>query len=319
MLRGDANISVDVDSLFCYRAIHGLPTPRRRRKEDPTWTVGLRRARALFSEFGISATFFLVGRDLESATHRSIARELNEEGHELANHTYDHPYDLRRQTIPEISYEISATDRAILDATGQQPVGFRTPGYNMSAEILAASRRQGHRYDASIFPCSSYWAAKALVMGWRALRGEESRSDRTDLLTLLAPREPYFPSVPGYWRPADYPTSYVEIPMSVFAGGILPIIGTSLHLIDAVRWERLWPLLHRRFSRFFSLEFHALDFLDASDLYRTPDAKALLARQPDLQISWHNKVHRYRRVLRSIVSDRHTATLAEATLSPRDP
>lgn len=317
-LKGDANISVDVDGLDCYRAIHGLPLAPPN-SVDPTWTTGLRRARELFAEFEIPATFFIVGRDLERPNHRQIARQLVDDDHELANHSYDHPYDLRRQPESEISYQLGATDRAILEATGQKPVGFRTPGYNVSAEIIAFSRRQGHRYDASLFPCSSYWAAKALVMGWRAFQGQESRSDRTDPRTLLAPREPYFPRPLHFWKAAPTAKNYVEIPMTVFAGGTIPIIGTSLHLIDAVRWERIWPILHRRFARFFSLEFHALDFLDATDLHNVYGARALLDRQPDLHISWHNKAHRYRRVLHSICSTRQPITLAGATAGINEP
>lgn len=318
-LGADANISVDVDGLECYRAIHGLPTRRGDGDgdggPDPLWTVGIARAQKLFSEFDLKATFFVVGRDLEVEAHCDLARGLVEGGHELANHTYDHNYDLRRETSVEIWHQIYATDQIIEDVTGERPLGFRTPGYNVSADLIAYSRRAGHRYDASIFSCPSYWAAKAAVMAWRGMRGQRSGSRRTDLRTLLAPKRPYFPDAMQFWKEAPTAIPYVEIPMTVVAAGLFPVIGTSLHLLDMAGWERIWPLIDKSAGPFLSLEFHALDFVDASDLVGVDDAEELVARQPDLKIDINEKTRLYRRVLHSICTSRKAATLAEATAS----
>lgn len=314
ILLGDATISVDVDSLDCYRAIHGLKLPRRE-GSDPVWTKGIWRARELFSEFGLKSTFFLVGRDLLDPEAREIAAELVDEGHEAANHTFDHFYDLRRRGEAEIFYQMQATDQIIEMATGARPVGFRAPGYNVSAAILNISRGVGHRYDASLLPSSSYWVAKALVMGFRRLSRQPSRSDFTDLRTLLGPKEPYIPAMDAPWSRDAKGTAgaYVEFPISALAGGMLPVIGTSLHLLDVARWERLWPVVHRQFPRFFSLEFHGLDFMDARDLDGEPDQAELVSRQPDLRISVNEKLERYRRVLKLIARDREAVTYAGAT------
>lgn len=311
-LCADANISVDVDGLDCYRAIHGLDDTDSH-KPDPAWTVGVERARQLFSEFGIRATLFVVGSDLDVSAHQSRARSLVEAGHELANHTFEHPYDLREQPGSEIAYQINAADAAIYEATGERPVGFRAPGYNVDADVIAFSRRAGHRYDASVFPCPSYWAVKSAVMGWRKISGQRSRSANTDPKNLRAPRQPYFPDFLDCWRPKEKPGGYVEIPMAVFAARMVPIIGTSLHLLDAIGFERLWPLIDAQFDRFLSLEMHAVDFLDASDLDGVSDGDRLVERQPDLRIPWDDKKERYRRVFELVARNRHVDTLAAAT------
>lgn len=310
-LVGDANISVDVDSLDCYRAIHGLPLPKQS-GPDPVWSKGVVRARELFLEFDLKGTFFLVGRDLLDSRVGELAVELVEQGHEAANHTFDHFYNLRRRGSAEIFYQLQACDQIIEMVTGQRSVGLRVPGYNLSASILSASQEMGHRYDASLFPCPSYWTAKAAVMAVRGLLRQPSRSDFTDLRTLSGPKEPYFPARERPWSKGVELGEYVEFPISVLAKGMIPVIGTSLHLLDLVGWERLWPMIHGQFPHFFSLEFHGLDFIDGQDLEGEPDQRELLRRQPDLRISVKEKLARYRRVLASMAADREVVTYREA-------
>jgi hypothetical protein len=58
--------------------------------------------------------------------------------------------------------------------SGAAAIGFRAPGYTLSARLLRAVVARGHAYDASIFPPRPYWAAKALTLGWLRLRGRRS-------------------------------------------------------------------------------------------------------------------------------------------------
>ena len=93
-------VSVDLDDLACYHAIHGLAAP------DPSHAgVVLERCLprflALFDELGVRATFFVVGRDLQrdlAAGGRGAAllRQALAAGHELGNHSFAHAYDLVR-------------------------------------------------------------------------------------------------------------------------------------------------------------------------------------------------------------------------------
>lgn len=315
-LKGGANISVDVDGLACYRAIHGLS--RQPEGPDPLWQIGVQRAADLFAEFDLPATFFVVGRDLEVSARADQARKLVGAGHELANHSYDHLYNLRRLSPVEINYQIGATDRIIADVTGHRPLGFRTPGYNVSADLVAASRRSGHRYDASVFPCPSYWGAKAAIMGLRSLQGRPSRSDRTDPKSLTAPRQPYWPDPLNIWEASGEPSPYIEIPVAVLAGRMMPMIGTSLHLLAPLGIKRVWKATRRAFPDFFNLEMHAIDFVDATDLADVPDVKKLVAHQGDLKIPWEKKAARYRQLFALICQDRQMVTLAEATSQAAD-
>ena len=314
LLQGDANISVDIDALPLYYQIHGIPWSGAE-AVDPLWKIGIPRALELFAEFDLKATFFVVGQDLGIQAHRDVAQAMFAAGHELANHTFSHPYDLRRRSPMIIAEELRRCDQAIQDLTGASPVGFRAPGYNLSTELLKTSRALGHRYDASIFPAAGYWLAKSAVMAYRHLRRTPSGSDRTLIKTLLAPSAPYYCDPATFWRPSCAVDDYIELPIAA-AASVFPLIGTSLHLLDLPGWRRIWPLLHRRFPRYFNLEFHAIDFVDAQDLtnlHSIDDSNLLVARQPDLRIPWPTKAKRYRRVLDSLCSDREMATLARLT------
>src|SRR5882757_6601166 len=94
------SISVDLDPLGCYYGIHGLGDP-----PPALADVVLRRAVPRFASLlkrrGITATFFVVGSDLDgngtrSSPGRAIASDLAKAGHELGNHSYSHPYELCR-------------------------------------------------------------------------------------------------------------------------------------------------------------------------------------------------------------------------------
>src|SRR5690606_5927288 len=96
-LRGTI-LSVDLDDLACYHAIHGLPPPAPE-QAGVVLERCLPRFLRLLNELGARATFFVVGRDLErdmqGGGHGAALLGLAaRSGHELANHSYSHAYDL---------------------------------------------------------------------------------------------------------------------------------------------------------------------------------------------------------------------------------
>src|SRR5204863_1570294 len=93
-----ASVSVDLDAVACYFRIHGLPGAPPEMARHAVLRRCLPRFAELFAEAGVKATFFVVGRDLvDDAEGRARLAALAALGHELANHTFTHPYDLVRQ------------------------------------------------------------------------------------------------------------------------------------------------------------------------------------------------------------------------------
>lgn len=274
-----ASISVDLDPVECYYRIHalaGAPLP----DAEARFAVLRRclpRFRELFARHGVRATFFVVARDLvEDSRGRALLADLSRDGHELANHSYSHPYDLVRLGPAAIAGEIDQAHQAIAACAGAPPVGFRAPGYEVSAEVIDLLRARHYRYDSSAFPSAPYYSAKAAVMGLMRLRGRQSGSILGSPRIMTAPRAPYRPAAGAPYRAGEL--DIVELPMAVTPFMRLPVIGTSL--ISAPEWIRRRLVAAALRAPFFNLELHGIDLCDADADQIAP---ALVARQPDLR------------------------------------
>jgi peptidoglycan/xylan/chitin deacetylase (PgdA/CDA1 family) len=78
----------------------------------------------ILAQHGISATFFLCGKNVES--HPELARRIAREGHTIGNHTYSHPF-LFGRSRRYIAGEIDQAQEAIERMTGVRPTLFRPP------------------------------------------------------------------------------------------------------------------------------------------------------------------------------------------------
>jgi len=301
---GLASISIDLDALRHYHRIHGLPEPPP--GPDPVYRKAARRFGELCRRLGVRGTVFCVGEELEDPAAAADIRALAQAGHEIGNHTFSHDYALTRRTAREISDEVRRGGEAILGAVGIAPVGFRAPGYTLSAPLLAALADQGYRYDASAFPAFPYHLAKAGVMAALALAGRASRAILDRPRVLLAPREPYRPSaVEPYARGA---LGLVEIPVATGLLGF-PLIGTLVATLPAWVLSPLAGPARRR--PHLDLELHGVDLLDGSDT-----ARELASRRRDLRVPAASKIARIEAFARSL--DRPFATLAEVAERFRD-
>ena len=278
MLAGPiVSVSVDLDPVECYFRIHALGG-----SPDEIRHVILRRCLPrladLFSRHGIRATFFVVGRDLEEDDEgRRTLADLANAGNELASHTYSHPYDLVRLASPRMADEIDRAHAAIAAVCGQPPVGFRAPGYEISAELIDLLCQRGYRYDSSAFPAIPYYLAKAAVMGLIRLTGRRSGSILGSPAVLRAPRVPYRPAAGSPYRRGDQPI--MELPITVTPWLRLHVIGTTL--VIAPEWLRRRLAAAALGSPFFNLELHGIDLADAeADGFPA----ALVAKQPDLRV-----------------------------------
>ncbi|MES1206178.1 MAG: polysaccharide deacetylase family protein [Pseudomonadota bacterium] len=272
-------VSVDLDGLACYFRIHALGEPPPAPLRHVVLRKCLPRFLELFDRHQIKATFFVVGADLgEDAEGRALLARAAGAGHELANHTHTHPYDFTRLSRGDMAAEIDRAHRAIGDAAGRPPVGFRAPGYAINSQVLELLMERGYAYDSSVFPSPPYYVAKALVMGAMRLFGRPSASLLDDARAPFAPREPYRPAAAAPYTPTSRSDGLVEVPIAVTPLARLHVIGTSLILApDWLRRRMTSSFLARPL---FNLELHGIDLADADE-----DAlpAALVARQPDLR------------------------------------
>jgi peptidoglycan/xylan/chitin deacetylase (PgdA/CDA1 family) len=294
-------VSVDLDEIPNYFAIHGLAEP-----EGPASTlvydVAIDRLLALAKELAIPLTLFAVGSDLARPASAAKLRAAREAGCEIANHSLDHRYDFVRLGRDEIRRQVHEGSRAIERATGTPPVGFRAPGYTITDEAFSVLEELGTLYDSSVFPCPPYWAAKVAALGLIALRGRASRSIVDTPAVLAAPTRPYRIGRP-YWRRGE---GMIELPVQVTRGPRLPFFGTSVTLGG--------PWLARRLARacagepLVNMELHGIDVLDASD-----GLEVLRPHQPDVRVPRARKVDALRAAVEELRAAGHVfVTLADA-------
>jgi peptidoglycan-N-acetylglucosamine deacetylase len=277
------SVSVDLDAIECYFRIHALPGAPPEAARFAILRRCLPRFAELFARHQVRATFFVVGRDLdEDGEGRRLLAELAAAGHELANHSYAHRYDLTRLPRGQIAEEIDRAHGAIASCATAAPVGFRAPGYETSAAIIDLLCERGYAYDSSTFPSIPYYLAKAAVMAAVRVSGRRSGSIMARPAVLRAPRSPYRPSADDVYR-AGF-RQIVELPMAVTPGLRLPVIGTSL--ITAPEWLRRRLVASALRAPFFNLELHGIDLADAEG---DGFPAALIARQPDLRRSLAQK------------------------------
>jgi hypothetical protein len=301
------SVTVDLDAIECYFRIHALPGPPPPAARHAVLRRCLPRLAELFARHGVTPTWFVVGRDLEEdAEGRRLLVELAGAGHELANHSYSHPYDLVRLGQPRIAEEIDRGHAAVADACGRAPIGFRAPGYEISSGVIDHLCARGYRYDSSAYPAVPYYLAKAAIMGAMRMIGRKSGSILGSPKVLRAPLEPYRPSAGDPYRPGEQPL--IEAPMTVTPGLRLPVIGTSL--ITAPDWLRRRLVAAALRAPLFNLELHGIDLCDAEADGIPP---ALIARQHDLRFSLARKLGALEATLREARAAGATfCTLAEA-------
>ena len=83
----------------------------------------------LLKEYNVRCTFFMVGKNAEA--NPDIVKRICAEGHELGNHSWDHP-DLSVMSSQEIIEQLQSTDDAVFKACGHDPVYIRPPFGAMS-------------------------------------------------------------------------------------------------------------------------------------------------------------------------------------------
>ncbi|WP_328958046.1 polysaccharide deacetylase family protein [Kitasatospora purpeofusca] len=97
---------------------------------------------ALLEQYGIRATFFLIGEN--AVEHPDLVREIAARGHHLANHTWTHP-DLRHLSEAKVREELERTSELLHRTTGKAPTWFRAPGGDWSPASLKVSADLGMR------------------------------------------------------------------------------------------------------------------------------------------------------------------------------
>jgi peptidoglycan/xylan/chitin deacetylase (PgdA/CDA1 family) len=97
---------------------------------------------SMFGEYGVKATFFILGVTYESCP--SLIREIESKGHEIAFHGFSH----RRLDKCDLNVEILKS-KLFLDK--YVPIGFRAPEALIEKKHIEILEENGFLYDSSIY------------------------------------------------------------------------------------------------------------------------------------------------------------------------
>lgn len=149
---GKVALSIDVEDWFCVRNMGESISPHDWNQHELRVRIGLDFILKELDQRGIKATFFMLAWIAEKCP--SIVAELNQAGHEVASHGYNHrpldemsPLDFREDLKASLSILSSQSSTPIL--------GYRAPSFSITEDTtwaLDIMRELGFVYDSSIYP-----------------------------------------------------------------------------------------------------------------------------------------------------------------------
>jgi peptidoglycan-N-acetylglucosamine deacetylase len=186
-----------------------------------------------------------------------------------------------------------------------RPVGFRGPGYSLSADTLAVLAARGYLYDASTFPTYIGPLARAYYFLSTSLSSQQ-REERQVLFGTV--RDGLRPITPYRWRLEN--ATLLEIPVTT-----LPVVKAPIHLSYVIYLSTYSVAAARAYFRTAlgvcrrvgvepSILLHPLDFLGRED---APE----LAFFPGMKLASADKLIRIETYLADLAKQFHVLPMKE--------
>jgi peptidoglycan/xylan/chitin deacetylase (PgdA/CDA1 family) len=141
--------------------------------------ISSRKILKILNKHNIKTTFFLTGDFV--LDYPEIVREMQKGGHEIYNHTKNHPY-LTKVSDREIILELDGMDRALIATIGQTSKPYFRPPYgDRNDRVLKIAYGAGYQSVA--------WTVDAL--DWQESEGRTEEEVMDIVLNSLAPGNIY--------------------------------------------------------------------------------------------------------------------------------
>lgn len=142
-------VQVDCDGMYALISHYGEHINSSMKNETDVFYWSINRIALLLKRFNLRATFFVVGKDLETPENVDILKEIVLDGHEISNHTYTHPNNFSKMSDINKKKEIEKANRIIYQKLGVISKGFRAPNFDINVNILNTLCESGITYDCS--------------------------------------------------------------------------------------------------------------------------------------------------------------------------
>lgn len=140
-------LTFDVDAEYGVINHYGADAWQWRSQAKYDLEAGVWRILRILEDFDIAASFCWVGRAAEDRP--DAVRAAFDAGHEIAAHGWDHRY-YTSMSRAEQRQDVERTCDAIEAATGERPVGHKTPGWRFNEETVAVLQDLGLRWNMDI-------------------------------------------------------------------------------------------------------------------------------------------------------------------------
>ncbi len=97
---------------------------------------------ALLEQYGIKATFFMIGSNV--ASYPEVAKRVQEKGHEIGAHTYSHPH-MKKISLHALAEELTKSEKVFAEYGLPKPALFRPPEGFRSPEQVRLLEERGYR------------------------------------------------------------------------------------------------------------------------------------------------------------------------------
>jgi len=304
-----AAISSDIDTLYSIYGGRGCRRPGGYTGAEVR--IGLENFSRFLEPFGVKATLFMVGYDFNQMPNHGAIRAVAAAGHEIANHTATHAQGFRMLSPAQKEAEISGMEDACHALIGRRPVGFRSPGWNVSDDAIEILERRGYLYDSSVHPLSLMPVFKFLHWWNTSSRTGGDRTTLGQMNYMLAPLKPYRTSADSFARRGA--GGVVELPLTVVPIVRAPFWATFLLATGFDVFKRSYQLL-KSLSYPIQYTFHLSDFVD----YTHPDLADQVPAPGDgvyvpqaLRVPLSKKLPLFQRALETIAADYEFSTLRD--------
>jgi len=150
--RPKAVVHIDLDGTSDIFSNQGLNWKSDR---DPVFESGFGACLDFLDEEGLTATFFVIARDVDDPRKLKFLRNAVSRGHEIASHSVTHP-KLYECSPEQKKTEIFDSKKLLEQSLGVEVNGFRAPSYQMDRETFGLVCDAGYAYDSSMYPDANF-------------------------------------------------------------------------------------------------------------------------------------------------------------------
>ena len=287
-----ASLSLDMDNEWSYMKIHG----------EPGWDaypsyldIFVPYVLDVLKELELKITFFIVGKDATFEHNHKYIKMIADAGHEIANHSFKHETWLHLYTKEELEQEIRSAHTILTEISGQEPKGFRGPGFSWSETVLEVLAEQGYDYDASTLPTVIGPLARMYYFKTSKLTKAEKK-DRKEIFGKFS--DGFRPIKPYYWT-LQNKLKLLEIPVTTMPVFRVPfhlsyliyLSNFSIHLMNS--YLGLAIFLCKITSTQPSFLLHPLDLIGGDQIKS-------LAFFPGMKVSSDRKIFIFKKVIRRL-------------------